>query len=141
VGRLGLLRRLRHRALPAGDAAEALRWLARAARVRPGAGGDVVAALRRKIRRHSTRIRRLHEELFYRPLLESVAGLDADTVRLGPVAAKRRLAALGYRSPGTALGHLQALTAGGARTGRLQALLLPTLMGWLGHAPDPGGGP
>ncbi len=138
--RLQLQRLQRTHTLPADDDTEALRWLARAARVRPGADGDVVAALRRKIRRHSTRIRRLHEELFYRPLLESVAGLDADTVRLGPVAAKRRLAALGYRSPGTALGHLQALTAGGTRKGRIQALLLPTLMVWLGETPDPDGG-
>jgi len=39
-------------------------------------------------------VRRLHEKLFYRPLLAAVARIPGDQARLTPESAKRRLLAL-----------------------------------------------
>src|SRR5699024_5977355 len=119
---------------------EALRWLARAAHVRSEARRGVVDELQRQIRRHTQHVRRLHAKLFYRPLLESVAQIDSEALKLSPEAAERQLAALGYRAPRNALGHLAALTKGATRKGRIQALMLPTLLEWLGETPDPDAG-
>ncbi|MBU1801014.1 MAG: bifunctional [glutamine synthetase] adenylyltransferase/[glutamine synthetase]-adenylyl-L-tyrosine phosphorylase, partial [Actinobacteria bacterium] len=45
---------------------------------------------------HRREVRRLHEKLFYRPLLAAVARVHTDEVRLSSEAAGARLAALGY---------------------------------------------
>ncbi|UGT60623.1 bifunctional [glutamine synthetase] adenylyltransferase/[glutamine synthetase]-adenylyl-L-tyrosine phosphorylase [Nocardia asteroides] len=138
--RLQLQRLKRTHTLPAGDDEEGLRWLARAAHVRPDGRLDAGGVLVAEIRRNTLRVRRLHAKLFYRPLLESVARLDSDALRLSPEAAVRQLAALGYAEPAHALGHLRALTGGVARKGRIQTLLLPTLLEWLGDTPNPDAG-
>ncbi|NEW40155.1 bifunctional [glutamine synthetase] adenylyltransferase/[glutamine synthetase]-adenylyl-L-tyrosine phosphorylase [Nocardia cyriacigeorgica] len=138
--RLQLQRLKRTHTLPADDDADGLRWLARAAHMRPDGRQDAVGVLRTEIRRNTVRVRRLHAKLFYRPLLESVARLDSDALRLSPDAAVRQLAALGYAAPEHALGHLRALTGGVSRKGRIQALLLPTLLEWLGDTPNPDAG-
>ncbi|MBF6357142.1 bifunctional [glutamine synthetase] adenylyltransferase/[glutamine synthetase]-adenylyl-L-tyrosine phosphorylase [Nocardia higoensis] len=138
--RLQLQRLQRTHTLPADDDVEGLRWLARAAHVRPDGRQDAVGVLRSEIRRNAVRIRRLHTKLFYRPLLESVVKMEPDALRLSPAAAVRQLAALGYVSPENALGHLKALTGGVSRKGRIQALLLPTLLQWLGETPNPDAG-
>ena len=58
-------------------------------------------------------MRRLHEKLFYRPLLDAVARLDAGEAPAHPEAAPaHRLQALGYADPAGALRHIEALTAG-----------------------------
>ncbi|MFC4127094.1 bifunctional [glutamine synthetase] adenylyltransferase/[glutamine synthetase]-adenylyl-L-tyrosine phosphorylase [Nocardia rhizosphaerae] len=138
--RLQLQRLKRTHTLPAADDEEGMRWLARAANVRPDGRQDAVGVLETEIRRNSVRVRRLHAKLFYRPLLDSVARLDSDALRLSPDAAVRQLAALGYAAPANALGHLKALTGGVSRKGRIQALLLPTLLEWLGDTPNPDAG-
>ena len=56
-----------------------------------------------------------------------------------PEAAERQLAALGYEGPQSALTHLAALTSRGRR-GRVQQVLLPTLLDWLSDTPDPDAG-
>ncbi len=138
--RLQLQRLQRTHMLPPPDDTEALRWLARAAHVRSESRRGVVDELQRQIRVHSQHVRRLHVKLFYRPLLESVAHMDSEALKLSPQAAERQLAALGYRAPRNALGHLTALTRGATRKGRIQALMLPTLLEWLGETPDPDAG-
>ena len=51
--------------------------------------------------RHAGTVRRLHEKLFYRPLLHAVAAVgEHDEMRLSPEAARARLAALGFQFPG-----------------------------------------
>ena len=85
-------------------------------------------------------MRRLHEKLFYRPLLSAVARISGDEVRLSPEAAKARLAALGYLDPNAALRHLEALTAGVTRTAQIQRTLLPAMLEWFADAPDPDAG-
>ncbi|MFB8007341.1 bifunctional [glutamine synthetase] adenylyltransferase/[glutamine synthetase]-adenylyl-L-tyrosine phosphorylase [Nocardia sp. NPDC056000] len=138
--RLQLQRLKRTHTLPAPEDEEGMRWLARAAHMRPDGRQDAVGVLTSEIRRNAVRVRRLHAKLFYRPLLESVARLDADSLRLSPAAAVRQLAALGYAAPENALGHLKALTGEVGRKGRIQALLLPTLLEWLGETPNPDAG-
>ena len=138
--RLQLQKLKRTHTLPPPDDDEALRWLARAAHMRPDGRLDALGVLRAEIKRNSHRIRRLHAKLFYRPLLESVARMDKESLALGPEAAVRQLAALGYTAPENALGHLTALTAGASRKGRIQALLLPTLLECLADTPDPDAG-
>ncbi|WP_038169398.1 bifunctional [glutamine synthetase] adenylyltransferase/[glutamine synthetase]-adenylyl-L-tyrosine phosphorylase [Tomitella biformata] len=138
--RLQLQRLQRTHTLPAPEDTEGLRWLARAAHIRPDHRRDAVRVLQDELRQNSRRIRRLHVKLFYRPLLESVTQIDSDALQLSPQAAERQLAALGYMSPRNAIGHLTALTRGATRKGRIQALLLPTLLAWLGETPNPDGG-
>jgi glutamate-ammonia-ligase adenylyltransferase len=85
-------------------------------------------------------VRRLHEKLFYRPLLNAVARLDAGEARLTPEAARQRLEALGYADPAGALRHLEALTSGVTRRAAIQRTLLPVMLGWFATAPDPDAG-
>ncbi|SDU65015.1 bifunctional [glutamine synthetase] adenylyltransferase/[glutamine synthetase]-adenylyl-L-tyrosine phosphorylase [Jiangella alkaliphila] len=82
-------------------------------------------------------VRRLHEKLFYRPLLSAVARLPGDGVRLSPEAALARLRALGYADPAGALRHIEALTTGVSRRASIQKTLLPVLLGWFADAPEP----
>src|ERR1700761_1638311 len=79
-------------------------------------------------RRHARQVRRLHEKLFYRPLLSAVARLPGEVARLTPAAAQARLEALGYVDPGGALRHIDALTAGVSRRAAIQRTLLPVLL-------------
>jgi [glutamine synthetase] adenylyltransferase / [glutamine synthetase]-adenylyl-L-tyrosine phosphorylase len=86
------------------------------------------------------RVRRLHEKLFYRPLLDAVAKLPSGAARLTPEAARARLEALGYRDPAGALRHIEALTTGLRRRAAIQRTLLPVLLGWFADAPEPDAG-
>ncbi|HMU36431.1 MAG TPA: bifunctional [glutamine synthetase] adenylyltransferase/[glutamine synthetase]-adenylyl-L-tyrosine phosphorylase, partial [Marmoricola sp.] len=101
---------------------------------------DPVAELDRQWAHHRREVRRLHERLFYRPLLTAVARISSDEARLSPGAAKERLAALGYLDPAAALRHLEELTAGVSRTAAIQRTLLPAMLGWFADAPDPDAG-
>jgi len=91
-------------------------------------------------RRHAREVRRLHEKLFYRPLLTAVARLPGDDARLTPEAARQRLEALGYADPAGALRHLEALTGGVSRRAAIQRTLLPVMLGWFADAPEPDAG-
>ncbi len=81
-------------------------------------------------------VRRLHEELFYRPLLPATASLSRDEVALAPEAARARLAAIGYRDPAGAMRHITALTEGLSRRAAIQRQLLPVLLGWFAEGAD-----
>ena len=119
-----------------------------------GMRADPVAELNREWRRHAREVRRLHEKLFYRPLLEAVARLGTDESvltrelnegggrrsGLSADAARTRLAALGYRDPADALRHLQALASGVSRRAALQRTLLPVMLGWFADSADPDAG-
>jgi [glutamine synthetase] adenylyltransferase / [glutamine synthetase]-adenylyl-L-tyrosine phosphorylase len=89
---------------------------------------------------HARQVRRLHEKLFYRPLLDAVARLPSDAARLTPVEARARLEALGYADPAGALRHIDALTAGVSRRAAIQRTLLPVLLGWFADAAEPDAG-
>ncbi|GAB3281672.1 bifunctional [glutamine synthetase] adenylyltransferase/[glutamine synthetase]-adenylyl-L-tyrosine phosphorylase [Parasphingorhabdus pacifica] len=135
------LRRLRRTHLfPSSEDRDALHFLARSSGLRSNgrnSAGDVLSA---EFRRHSARVRRLHEKLFYRPLLEAVAKVPTDALRLTTGAAVDRLAALGYTSPEGALRHIEALTSGVSRRASIQEALLPMLLDLLAGTPEPDGG-
>ncbi|MGW7817951.1 bifunctional [glutamine synthetase] adenylyltransferase/[glutamine synthetase]-adenylyl-L-tyrosine phosphorylase [Streptomyces puniciscabiei] len=101
---------------------------------------DPVAELNREWKRHTGVVRRLHEKLFYRPLLDAVAQLAPGEARLSPEAARERLVALGYADPAAALRHLEALASGVTRKAAIQRTLLPVLLGWFADSADPDAG-
>jgi [glutamine synthetase] adenylyltransferase / [glutamine synthetase]-adenylyl-L-tyrosine phosphorylase len=136
--RLQLAKLRRTHLVPADEAA--LRRLAGAMGFRPDRRGDAVAVWNDEWALHAREVRRLHEKLFYRPLLEAVARVPADPLRLSEDEARARLAALGYADPAGALRHLQALTQGVSRRASLQRTLLPVILSELADAPDPDAG-
>ncbi|MDX2970745.1 bifunctional [glutamine synthetase] adenylyltransferase/[glutamine synthetase]-adenylyl-L-tyrosine phosphorylase [Kribbella solani] len=91
-------------------------------------------------KKHALEVRRLHEKLFYRPLLAAVARIPGDEVRLTPEAAKQRLTALGYVDPASALRHIEALSGGVSRRSSIQKALLPAMLGWFAESPAPDAG-
>lgn len=137
--RLQLRRLRRTHVFPPFDDQAALDVLARAAGMRSGRRSTASEDLITEFRRHRTRVRRLHEKLFYRPLLESVAQVPTEALRLATSAATERLAALGYTSPEGALRHIAALTSGVSRRASIQGTLLPMLLDLFARTPDPDG--
>jgi glutamate-ammonia-ligase adenylyltransferase len=138
--RLQLQRLRRTHLFPEERDTAALRWLARAAGIRPEGAqseGDVLLAA---FRGHLNRVRRLHEKLFYRPLLEAVARVPTEALRLTTKDAQTRLAALGYAAPDGALQHIRSLTTGVSRRAAIQTALLPVILELLADTPDPDGG-
>ena len=88
--------------------------------------------------RHITqRVRRLHERLYYSPLLDAVAKIPSKELRLTTDAALDRLKALGYADPTAALRHIAALSQGVTRQAEIQRQLLPAMLGWFAEAPNP----
>jgi glutamate-ammonia-ligase adenylyltransferase len=111
---------------------------------------DPAGELRTVWQKHAREVRRLHEKLFYRPLLSSVARLDDTSAavptavgprpRLSREAARSRLAALGYADPAGALINIEALATGVSRRAAIQRTLLPVMLDWFADAPDPDAG-
>jgi len=106
----------------------------------PPARSDPAADLMAQWRQHAREARRLHEKLFYRPLLDAVARLPSDAVRLTRAEAGARLEALGYLDPDGALRHIEALTSGVSRRAAIQRTLLPVLLEWFADAAQPDAG-
>lgn len=130
------LQRLRRTHLVPEDPV-ALRWLAHALGYTGGARRDAVEAFQADWIAHAGQVRRLHAKLLYRPLLEAVARVPTDALRLTPEAARDRLELLGFTDPPGALRHLQALTGGVSRTAAIQRTLLPVLLEEFAAAPEP----
>lgn len=129
------LYRLRRTHLVPEDEAD-LRRLGRSLGMRT----DPITELNQAWKRHASVVRRLHEKLFYRPLLDAVAQLAPGESRLSAKAAKHRLEALGYADPAAALRHLEALSSGVSRKAAIQRTLLPVLLGWFADSADPDAG-
>jgi len=141
--RIQLFRLRRTHLVPTGE--DDLRRLGRSLGLR----ADPVNELKREWRRHAREVRRLHEKLFYRPLLDAVARLGSDEAQLtdgleknglSAEAARARLIALGYRDPVDALRHLRSLASGVSRRAALQRTLLPVMLGWFADSADPDAG-
>nr|MDT0658889.1 bifunctional [glutamine synthetase] adenylyltransferase/[glutamine synthetase]-adenylyl-L-tyrosine phosphorylase [Micromonospora sp. DSM 115978] len=114
-----------------------LRWLAHALGYTALPGRDAVESFRADWVAHATEVRRLHVKLLYRPLLESVARVSAEALRLTHESARKRLEILGFADPAGALRHLEALTGGVTRTAAIQRTLLPVLLQDFADAPEP----
>lgn len=138
--RLQLQRVRRTHSMPADSDEKSLRWLARAAGFKGVDFPTSATALQARYKEVGRQVSQLHRKLFYRPLLHSVVTLDADTLRLSKESAMLQLAALGYQFPDRAYEHLRALAFGASRKAKIQAMLLPTLMDWLGSTTDPDAG-
>jgi glutamate-ammonia-ligase adenylyltransferase len=130
--RLQLQHLRRTHLLPVDEAG--LRWLARSM----GYRNQVV--WQAEYDGHVREVRRIHEKLFYRPLLNAVARLPSDGTRLTPEAANARLKALGFADPPVALRHIEALTSGVSRSSAILRALLPAMLGWFAEAADPDAG-
>jgi glutamate-ammonia-ligase adenylyltransferase len=130
------LRRLRRTHVVPSEPS-ALVWLGRAMGFRPDARGDSRAVFEAEWALHAREVRRLHEKLFYRPLLEAVARVPTEGLRLTPEQARQRLSALGFADPDAALRHIGSLTSGLSRRATLQRTLLPVLLSDFADAPDP----
>ncbi len=98
---------------------------------------DPVAELRSTWKHTAQRVRRLHERLFYSPLLDAVARIPSTELRLTTGAATDRLKALGFADPNAALRHIAALSQGVSRQAGIQRQLLPAMLGWFAAAPNP----
>jgi glutamate-ammonia-ligase adenylyltransferase len=130
--RLQLQQLRRTHLLPADE--RGLRWLARSM------GRRDIASWQAEYDGHVREVRRIHEKLFYRPLLNAVARLPAEGTRLTPEAAYSRLQALGFLDPAAALRHIEALTSGISRNAAILRALLPAMLGWFADAADPDAG-
>ena len=138
--RLQLHRLRRTHLLPADADEVGVLRVARACGYRSSGSEPAVTTFRRERAGYVREVRRLHEKLFYRPLLAAVARLPTAEARLTPEAAKARLEALGFTEPATALRHLEALTEGVSRRAAIQQTLLPAMLGWFADAADPDAG-
>jgi [glutamine synthetase] adenylyltransferase / [glutamine synthetase]-adenylyl-L-tyrosine phosphorylase len=84
-------------------------------------------------RRQQAQVRSIHEKLFFRPLLEAIAG----TGPLSQEAAEERLTAFGFRDVARTRAALEELTTGLSRRSQLMGQLFPLLLEWLSETPDP----
>lgn len=125
------LSRLRRTHLMPTDV-EALRVLARASGLATSAD-----ELTEQWKRTKLAVRRLHERLFYRPLLSAVAALPEAGFVLSSEQAEARLAAIGFTDPAGALRHIAALTGGVSRRATIQRNLLPVMLQWFAEGADP----
>jgi len=105
-----------------------------------GMKNDPAQALLQALNRHKLDARRLHEKLFYRPLLQAVVRLDANDQKLSLDAAQERLKALGFNDPESALRNLAALSSGVSRRAAIQKTLLPVMLSWMAQTPNPDAG-
>ena len=127
--RLQLLRLRRTHLLP-DRPTQQLRWLARSLGYKPDDRGDAVDVLQAELALHAREVRRLHEKLFYRPLLRAVARVPGE--QLAAAARRRR----GDRLRGARLrrprrrrcGTWRRSPAGCRRVGGDAAHLLPVLL-------------
>lgn len=136
--RLQLRRLRRTHVVPDEPAVQS--WLALALGFRPDPRGDARAVWQSEWALHAREVRRLHEKLFFRPLLEAVARVPSEGLRLTPDEAGRRLGALGFADPTRALQHIESLTAGLSRRAVLQRALLPVLLSEFADAAEPDAG-
>lgn len=118
-----------------------LRRLGRGLGIRPHASDDVrpgdADAVTEQFHASTRRVLRLHERVFYSPLLEAVARIPSTEMRLSTDAARDRLKALGFADPAAALRHIEALTNGSTRSVEIQRQLLPVLLSWFAEGENP----
>lgn len=100
-----------------------------------GIAGDPVAGFEAKLAEIRSQVRNLHERLYFRPILDSLAGLPK--ARLDPIDASRRLEALGFRDTVSAATSFSEMTSGLSRRSRVMQQVLPLTLDWLSMSPDP----
>ncbi|KFI51742.1 bifunctional [glutamine synthetase] adenylyltransferase/[glutamine synthetase]-adenylyl-L-tyrosine phosphorylase [Bifidobacterium biavatii] len=82
-------------------------------------------------------VRRLHMDIYYRPMLPIAASADGDGVELSEQAAHERFASIGFEDPQAAIRHVSALTSGVSRAAKINRIMLPAVLQWLGQGQNP----
>jgi glutamate-ammonia-ligase adenylyltransferase len=100
-----------------------------------GLVGDPVVELERQLAVVRRGVRDLHERLYFRPILDALAGMGP--TRLGPEEAGLRLAALGFKDVNAASRAFDDMTSGLSRRSRVMQQVLPLMLDWLSQSPDP----
>jgi [glutamine synthetase] adenylyltransferase / [glutamine synthetase]-adenylyl-L-tyrosine phosphorylase len=127
--RIQLYRLRRTHLMPADDVNQ--RWLARSI------GLAETEELMHLWRATTRRVLRLHQRLFYSPVLAAVARIPSAEGGLTSEEAETRLRALGYGDAKAALRHIEALSSGMTRSAEIQRQLLPAMLGWFTAGPNP----
>jgi [glutamine synthetase] adenylyltransferase / [glutamine synthetase]-adenylyl-L-tyrosine phosphorylase len=90
-------------------------------------------AFDRDLARQRNIVRRVHERLYFRPLLDALAGVG----RMSPDAAASALASFGFADADRTRAAVRELTRGLTRSSRMMQQLLPLVLDWLSTSPDP----
>ena len=98
-------------------------------------GSPAIDQFEHDLQDHRSSVRGIHEQLFYRPLLDALAA--SPTVRLTADEIARQLAAFGFKDVVSARRAVDELTGGLSRRSRLMRQTLPLVLDWLSSAPDP----
>ena len=107
-----------------------LRRLSRALGVHPEELVEQFDAIRREVRH-------LHQDIYFRPMLPISAQLDPDEISLSSDAARTRFASIGFADPDAAMRHVEALTSGVSRAAKINRIILPAVLEWLGDGQNP----
>ena len=107
-----------------------LRRLARVFKLRP-------AELVMKFDATRSEVRRLHLDIYYRPMLPQIAQLSEDDIALSGEAARDRFESIGFADPDAAIRHVEHLTEGISRSAKINRVILPTMLQWLGEGQNP----
>ena len=76
-------------------------------------------------------------DIYYRPMLPINAGLDDEQVKLSTKATQERFESIGFADADAAMRHVTALTAGISRAAKINRILLPAVLQWLGEGQNP----
>lgn len=82
-------------------------------------------------------VRQLHLDIYYRPMLPISARLNDEEVRLSDQAMRERFASIGFEDPDAATRHIEALTYGISRAAKINRIILPAALQWLGEGQNP----
>lgn len=82
-------------------------------------------------------VRHLHMDIYYRPMLPINAGLDDEQVKLSTKVTQERFESIGFADADAAMRHVTALTAGISRAAKINHILLPAVLQWLGEGQNP----
>jgi [glutamine synthetase] adenylyltransferase / [glutamine synthetase]-adenylyl-L-tyrosine phosphorylase len=93
----------------------------------------VTDAFDRDLARRRNVVRRVHERLYFRPLLDALAGAG----HMSPDAAASALASFGFADADRTRAAVRDLTRGLTRSSRMMQQLLPLVLDWLSTSPDP----
>ena len=85
------------------------------------------------LRRHQREVRDLHERIFFRPIIDALAGASP----LPDGAAQERLAAFGFGDANKLRAAMRELTGGMSRSSSLLGQILPLLLTYISASPDP----
>jgi len=87
----------------------------------------------RDLARRRNQVRSIHERLYFRPLLDALAGAGP----LSPEAAADALASFGFAEADRTRAAVRELTRGLTRSSRMMRQLMPLVLDWLSTSPDP----